>query len=137
MRQATAAEAAKAAAADAPADGDAAADAVAADAAADAPAADPAADPAPAADATPTSVAAAGGGFDNCITPGTAFMSRVAEALRFFIRHKLQSDQLWAGLRVVLSGADVPGEGEHKIAAHIRSERELRGATACTGSTPT
>ena len=126
VRQATAAaEAAKAAAATHP-PGDAAADAVAADAAGRRAGGRPGGRSAPAADATPTSVAAAGGGFDsNCITPGTAFMSRVAEALRFIIRHKLQSDQLWAGLRVVLSGADVPGEGEHKIAAHIRSEREL------------
>ena len=64
-------------------------------------------------------------GFDsNCITPGTPFMSQVAAHLRYFIRYKIEHDALWRGLRVVLSGADCPGEGEHKIAEHIRSQRE-------------
>ncbi|EOD05450.1 5'-3' exoribonuclease [Emiliania huxleyi CCMP1516] len=45
--------------------------------------------------------------------------------LSYFIRHKLQTDELWRRLRVVLSSAEAPGEGEHKIAEHIRSAREL------------
>jgi len=61
----------------------------------------------------------------NCITPGTEFMGRCAEVLAYFIRHKVQSDELWRNLRVILSAADAPGEGEHKIAEHIRSSREL------------
>ena len=70
--------------------------------------------------------AAAAEPFDsNCITPGTAFMARVTEVLSYFIRHKLQTDELWRRLRVVLSSAEAPGEGEHKIAEHIRSAREL------------
>lgn len=46
----------------------------------------------------------------NCITPGTEFMSEVADRLRYFIRYKMEHDSLWRSLRVVLSGADVPGE---------------------------
>ena len=60
----------------------------------------------------------------NCITPGSVFMSEVTAHLRYFIRYKIEHDALWRGLRVVLSGADCPGEGEHKIAEHIRSARE-------------
>eukprot|EP00965_Chrysotila_dentata_P175586 5796558-Pleurochrysis_carterae.AAC.1 len=52
-------------------------------------------------------------------------MSRVSTHLRYFIRYKLQHDELWRGLRVVLSDGSVPGEGEHKIMAYIRTEREL------------
>lgn len=56
----------------------------------------------------------------NCITPGTPFMVRLHEHLRFFVRHKIASDPLWQRLRVVYSGYDVPGEGEHKIMEFIR-----------------
>ena len=51
-------------------------------------------------------------------------MAEVTKHLRYFIRYKIEHDALWRGLRVVLSGADCPGEGEHKIAEHIRSARE-------------
>ena len=56
----------------------------------------------------------------NCITPGTPFMERLAEHLRFFVRHKIAEDPLWQVPTVVLSGHDVPGEGEHKIMEYIR-----------------
>merc|ERR1740117_676197 len=52
-------------------------------------------------------------------------MANVSEQLRYFIRYKLQHDQLWRGLRIILSDGSVPGEGEHKIMQHIRSAREL------------
>jgi 5'-3' exoribonuclease 2 len=62
----------------------------------------------------------------NCITPGTEFMTKLSEALSFFIQKKIASDPAWARLEVVLSGADVAGEGEHKISEFIRSEKRLK-----------
>jgi len=59
----------------------------------------------------------------NCITPGTEFMARLTEHLQFFVCKKMQDDPLWQGVTVVLSGADVPGEGEHKIMDYIRSAK--------------
>ncbi len=56
----------------------------------------------------------------NCITPGTPFMERLAEHLKFFVRHKVAEDPLWQVPAIVLSGHDVPGEGEHKIMEYIR-----------------
>lgn len=56
----------------------------------------------------------------NCITPGTPFMERLAEHLKFFVRHKVAEDPLWQVPMIVLSGHDVPGEGEHKIMEYIR-----------------
>uniref|UniRef100_A0A1B0BK06 Xrn1 N-terminal domain-containing protein n=1 Tax=Glossina palpalis gambiensis TaxID=67801 RepID=A0A1B0BK06_9MUSC len=43
----------------------------------------------------------------NCITPGTEFMDRLHEALRYFIKSKISSDPLWQKCRVILSGQDV------------------------------
>ena len=40
----------------------------------------------------------------NCITPGTAFMARLGDHLRFFIRHKMASDPVWQRPRIVFSG---------------------------------
>ena len=63
----------------------------------------------------------------NCITPGTTFMQRMGEHLKYFIRKKLKEDPSWHGLTVVFSGADVPGEGEHKIMQFIREMRASPG----------
>lgn len=59
----------------------------------------------------------------NCITPGTAFMEKVGKYLKYFIRKKMKEDPLWRNLRIVFSGHDVPGEGEHKIMQFIRELR--------------
>uniref|UniRef100_A0A1I8N9Q4 5'-3' exoribonuclease 1 n=1 Tax=Musca domestica TaxID=7370 RepID=A0A1I8N9Q4_MUSDO len=56
----------------------------------------------------------------NCITPGTEFMDRLHEALRYFIKSKISADPLWQKCRVILSGHNAPGEGEHKIMDYIR-----------------
>ena len=54
-------------------------------------------------------------GFDsNCITPGTPFMARLGAHLRFFVRRKLADDPEWRVPKIVLSGHDVPGEGEKR-----------------------
>ncbi|CUV06633.1 unnamed protein product [Cryptosporidium hominis] len=62
----------------------------------------------------------------NCITPGTTFMHELRRQLEFFIYHQIHTDPLWKNLEVVLSGADVPGEGEHKIMDFIRCIKSQR-----------
>ncbi|KAF7304085.1 5'-3' exoribonuclease 1 [Mycena indigotica] len=59
----------------------------------------------------------------NCITPGTPFMARLSEQLRYFVNKKITEDSNWRDVEVVLSGHEVPGEGEHKIMEYIRHAR--------------
>ena len=59
----------------------------------------------------------------NCITPGTPFMARLSEHLRFYVQKKQTEDPLWQKATVILSGHEVRGEGEHKIMEHIRWAR--------------
>ncbi|CAK5283845.1 unnamed protein product [Mycena citricolor] len=59
----------------------------------------------------------------NCITPGTPFMVRLSEQLRYFVNKKITEDSDWRDVEVVLSGHEVPGEGEHKIMEYIRHSR--------------
>jgi len=63
----------------------------------------------------------------NVITPGTPFMDKLAQALRYWVSYKLHFDAGWKGIQVILSDANVPGEGEHKIAAFIRQIRTGTG----------
>ena len=63
----------------------------------------------------------------NCITPGTAWMARMSSMIKYFIRRKIKEDPLWQGMRVIFSGHEVPGEGEHKIIAYIRAMKMQRG----------
>lgn len=58
----------------------------------------------------------------NCITPGTVFMARLQEQLKYFVHNKLSTDKMWQKVKVYLSGHETPGEGEHKIMEFIRSE---------------
>nr|XP_055058479.1 5'-3' exoribonuclease 1 isoform X1 [Misgurnus anguillicaudatus] len=58
----------------------------------------------------------------NCITPGTDFMARLQDQLKYFVHNKLSTDKSWQGVNVYLSGHETPGEGEHKIMEFIRAE---------------
>lgn len=68
----------------------------------------------------------------NCITPGTEFMHRLDKHLKFFVRRKLATDPSWAHIKVLYSGYDVPGEGEHKIMEFIRYEVRSSQHIACS-----
>jgi 5'-3' exoribonuclease 1 len=62
----------------------------------------------------------------NCITPGTDFMLKLSLALQKWVDYKMKTDPFWQtqGANVVIvSGPDVPGEGEHKVMDYIREER--------------
>ncbi|KAL9183739.1 hypothetical protein ACHAXT_004595 [Thalassiosira profunda] len=62
----------------------------------------------------------------NCITPGTDFMLKLGLAMRKWIEYKQKTDPVWKnGCDVVVSGPDVPGEGEHKVMDYIRETKEL------------
>lgn len=57
----------------------------------------------------------------NCITPGTPFMQKLSQFIQYFVRKKIKEDESWRGIKVIFSGAEVPGEGEHKIMEYIRN----------------
>ena len=63
----------------------------------------------------------------NVITPGTPFMLDLSEYIRFYIRKRIATDKGWKNLKVIFSDASIPGEGEHKIMAHVRQQRGQPG----------
>eukprot|EP00928_Gymnodinium_smaydae_P071372 TRINITY_DN54986_c0_g1_i1.p1 TRINITY_DN54986_c0_g1~~TRINITY_DN54986_c0_g1_i1.p1 ORF type:complete len:945 (-),score=125.90 TRINITY_DN54986_c0_g1_i1:413-3247(-) len=61
----------------------------------------------------------------NVITPGTNFLHKMSEAIRYYIHDRTTNDPLWQKLkfRVILSDANIPSEGEHKLMDFIRRQR--------------
>ena len=54
-------------------------------------------------------------------------MCRLHEQLKYFVTMKISTDSLWRNVKVILSGHETPGEGEHKIMDFIRHEKSLPG----------
>ena len=61
----------------------------------------------------------------NCITPGTDFMLKLSIAMTKWVEFKMKTDPYWRnGADVIVSGPDIPGEGEHKVMDFLRESRE-------------
>lgn len=54
-------------------------------------------------------------------------MVRLHEQLKYFVTMKISTDSLWHNVKVILSGHETPGEGEHKIMDYIRFEKSKPG----------
>ena len=50
-------------------------------------------------------------------------MAKLTMQLKYFINKKVSEDRDWQQPEIVLSGHEVPGEGEHKIMEYIRNAR--------------
>ena len=59
----------------------------------------------------------------NTITPGTDFMDRLDNALRYYVQRRIsENDEVWTKPEIIYSGHQTPGEGEHKIADYSAFE---------------
>lgn len=53
-------------------------------------------------------------------------MTELNKQIRYFIHYKIKTDTKWQKIKVIFSGSDVPGEGEHKLMNYLRNESQLK-----------
>ena len=57
----------------------------------------------------------------NAISAGTKFMFHLTNYIKNYIMEQKKVNEDWMTIDILLSGSDVPGEGEHKILEYIRN----------------
>ena len=62
----------------------------------------------------------------NVITPGTPFFAECVQFLRFYIHDRITNRHGFKNLKIILSDANSPGEGEHKVKSCIICFHYLR-----------
>ncbi|KAH7815201.1 putative 5'-3' exoribonuclease 4 [Monocercomonoides exilis] len=65
--------------------------------------------------------------YKDCVMPGTNLMRKLKKWVKYYAQMRMSTDKAWEGLKVIISGSDVPGEGEHKIISFIRNKRREKG----------
>ena len=57
----------------------------------------------------------------NAISAGTKFMFNLTTYMKEYIINEKKKNSEWSSIEIILTGSDVPGEGEHKILEYIRN----------------
>ena len=57
----------------------------------------------------------------NAISAGTKFMFNLTIYMKEYIINEKKNNNEWNNMEILLTGSDVPGEGEHKILEYIRN----------------
>ena len=57
----------------------------------------------------------------NAISAGTKFMFNLTTYMKEYISNEKKVNEEWSNIEIILTGSDVPGEGEHKILEYFRN----------------